>query len=315
MSGHPDAAELLEVFTDAGESLKEIAQFRAWWLWGMQESGHPLREKLALFWHNHFATSNAKVLNARLMFEQNVTIRKHALGRFRPSLIDMSKDTAMLVWLDSNQNRKGAPNENYAREVMELFSLGVGHYTEKDIQEAARALTGWHHSGGWDYNPRVAADTLTFEYHPAEHDDGPKTIFGKTGNWGGEDAAGVGCDNKWCAPFLTGKLYAYLVSETPPPEPLLAPLVEQFRNSDYDIAGLVKAMIGSRLFFSEHTYRKRVKWPVEYAPGAVPPGGPDRAPPGHLPAPLAQLGPGPFPPPNGEGWGSAPAAPTRAPPL
>src|SRR6187455_2574399 len=113
----------------------------------MLDYGHPLREKLALFWHNHFATSYAKVRSTKLICEQNVTIRKHALGKFRPFLLDMSRDTAMLVWLDSNRNVKGAPNENYAREVMELFSLGVGNYTEKDVQEAARAFTGWHTDG------------------------------------------------------------------------------------------------------------------------------------------------------------------------
>ena len=138
----PSSSELLN---ETGQFYNEPGNLRVWWLYAMLEGGHPLREKLALFWHNHFATSYAKVRSTKLMYEQNVTIRKHALGKFRPFLLDMSKDTAMLIWLDSNQNVKGAPNENYAREVMELFSLGVGNYTEKDVQEAARAFTGWHH--------------------------------------------------------------------------------------------------------------------------------------------------------------------------
>ncbi len=125
----------------------------------------------------------------------------------------------MLIWLDSNQNVKGAPNENYAREVMELFSLGVGNYTEKDVQEAARAFTGWHHD----------AEGLKFENKPRLHDDGEKTVLGKTGKWTGADVVRICCDQPACAKFLVGKLYAYLVSETPPPKGLLDPLVASFR--------------------------------------------------------------------------------------
>lgn len=302
MAGSPDAADLLTLYTDVGEYYKDVTQLRVWWLSMMIEGGHPLREKLALFWHNHFATSQSKIQNTRQMFDQNVTIRKHALGKFRPFLLDMSKDTAMLVWLDSNRNVKGAPNENYAREVMELFSLGVGHYTEKDIQEAARALTGWHHSGGWNYDPRTATDTLSFEFNKTLHDDGPKTIFGKTGNWGGEDVIRLCCDKEECATFLVGKLYAFLVSETPPPKALVAPLEAQFRKSDYDIADLVRTVLASKLFYSEHAYRKRVKWPVEYALGLIRSVVPDRAPLADIVDPLAKMGQVLFAPPNVKGW-------------
>ena len=124
----------------------------------------------------------------------------------------------MLKWLDSNQNVKGAPNENYAREVMELFSLGVGNYTEKDIQEAARAFTGWH------VDSRTDEDEDTFQFKPVLHDGGQKTVFGKAGNWNGDDIIRLCCDQPACARFLVGKLYAFLVSETPPPKGLLAPL-------------------------------------------------------------------------------------------
>ncbi len=258
----------------------------------MVEGGHPLREKLALFWHNHFATSFAKVRSSRLMYEQNVTIRKHALGSFPAFLLDMSKDTAMLVWLDSNRNIKGAPNENYAREVMELFSLGVGNYTEKDIQEAARALTGWHHN----------SDASAFEMNPEWHDDGEKTIFGHTGKWGGEDVVRLCCEHKACAKFLVGKLYTFLVSEARPPEELLAPLVDRFRKSNYDIASLLGTILASRLFFSPHAYHKRVKWPVEYALGAARAVVPGRVPLADLLEPLAKMGQVLFAPPNVKGW-------------
>lgn len=292
LTGEPDAAERLELLTETGQYYNEPSNLRAWWLYAMIESGHPLREKLTLFWHNHFATSYAKVRSTKLMYEQNVTLRKHALGQFRPFLLDMSKDTAMLVWLDSNRNVKGAPNENYAREIMELFSLGVGNYTEKDIREAARAFTGWHHD----------AEMTHFENNPALHDDGPKTVFGQTGNWTGADIVRLCCDHPACAKFLVGKLYTYLISETKPPAPLLEPLTERFRKSDYDIAALVNTMLASRLFYSDHAYRKRIKWPVEYAIGAVRAVTPNRVPLADLVPPLAQMGQVLFAPPNVKGW-------------
>src|SRR5581483_12012501 len=122
-------------------------QLRAWWLYRMLYTPHPLQEKLTLFWHNHFATSNAKVNNARFMLGQYELMRKHALGNFADLLQGMSRDPAMLIWLDGRDSKKGNPNENYARELMELFSLGIGHYSEKDIREAARAFTGWEIHG------------------------------------------------------------------------------------------------------------------------------------------------------------------------
>ena len=292
LAGEPGAADQLELLTETGQYYSDASQLRAWWLYSMIESGHPLREKLTLFWHNHFATSYAKVRSSRLMFEQNLILRKHALGAFRPFLLDMSRDTAMLVWLDSNRNVNGAPNENFAREVMELFSLGVGNYSEKDIQEAARAFTGWHH------DPEV----VRYEYNPDLHDSGPKTVFGQTGNWGGDDIVRLCCDRPSCAKFLVGKLYAFLVSETPPPKGLLAPLEERFRGSNYDIAELVRTMLGSAIFFSAHAYRKRIKWPAEYILGTVRAVVPDRVPLSDLVDPLAKMGQVLFAPPNVKGW-------------
>ena len=259
--GRPNAADLLPTLTDVGRVAAERddagAQLRGWWVYCMLEGGHPLREKLTLFWHNHFATSIAKVSRAELMFRQNALLREHALGRFGPLLHAVGRDGAMLVWLDSNGNVKGKPNENYAREVMELFSLGVGNYTEKDVREAARAFTGWH------------TDGVGFKFNAAAHDAGPKTVFGHTGNWDGTDVVRIILDQPACARFLVGKLYAFLVSETPPPKGLLEPLCESFRKSDYDVAALVRTMLASRLFYSEHAFRRRIKGPVEYALGAA----------------------------------------------
>src|SRR5262249_41066823 len=179
--GRPDAVEIMETLVDAGHlaALHDNAgdQLRGWWLYCMLQGGHPLREKMTLFWHNHFATSIAKVQDSNLMFRQNCLLRKHALDRFGPLLQAISRDGAMLVWLDSNSNVKGKPNENYARELMELFSLGVGNFTEPDIREAARAFTGW----------RTDGDRYFFDRR--FHDHGAQTFLGQTGAWGVGDVA------------------------------------------------------------------------------------------------------------------------------
>jgi hypothetical protein len=262
LRGRPGAEELVQTLTDVGRIAAarddDGQQLRGWWLYCMLHGGHPLREKLTLFWHNHFATSIAKVHEPALMFRQNCLLRQHALGKFGPFLQAISKDGAMLVWLDSNSNIKGKPNENYAREVMELFSLGVGHYTEKDIREAARAFTGWHTDGkGFKFNVRA-------------HDDGTKTVLGQTGAWDGGDVVRIVLEQPAAARFLVRKLYHFLISENAsPPDALLEPLCESFRKSDYDIAGLVKTMLASRHFYSGHAFRQRIKNPVEYVLGAV----------------------------------------------
>jgi uncharacterized protein (DUF1800 family) len=261
LNGQPGASDLVSTLNDTGRIAAtrdaEGGQLRGWWVYCMLQGGHPLREKLTLFWHNHFATSITKVRDPKLMFRQNGLFRERALGTFGPMLQAVSRDAAMLVWLDSNSNVKGKPNENYAREVMELFSLGVGNYTEKDIREAARAFTGWH------------TDGTGFRFNAAQHDDGEKTVLGKTGEWDGGAVVNIILEQPAAARFLVRKLYTTLVSETRAPDALLEPLCESFRASDYDIAALVKTVLASRLFYSDHAFRKRVKSPVEYALGAV----------------------------------------------
>ncbi len=231
---------------------------RAWWLFRMLHSPHPLQEKLTLFWHNHFATSNAKVNNAGYMIGQNELIRRNALGCFRTLLQEMSKDPAMMVWLDTNQSKKGMPNENYARELMELFSLGIGNYTEEDIREAARAFTGWEIKEG------------KFRFNRGQHDTGKKTVFGKSGRFGGEDIVNLCLEKPVAAQFIAGKLFRFFVSETIPATPeLLEPLAVRFRRSDYDIGDIVGVLLRSNLFFSEHAYRSRVKSPTDFCLGIV----------------------------------------------
>jgi uncharacterized protein (DUF1800 family) len=262
LRGRPHAADLVSTLIDVGRVAADRDEngesICGWWLYCMLQAGHPLREKMTLFWHNHFATSLAKVADPVLMFNQNCLLRKHALGKFGPLLQEVSRDGAMLVWLDSNSNVKGRPNENYARELMELFSLGVGNYTEKDVKEAARAFTGWH------------TDGRKFRFDARFHDDGTKTVLGRTGPWDGGDVVRIVLQQPAAARFLVRKLYQFFISENAaPPDELLEPLCESFRKTDYDIAQLLRTILSSRHFYSEHAFRQRIKGPVEYVLGAV----------------------------------------------
>lgn len=234
------------------------AELRAWWLLRILQTPHPLEERLTLFWHNHFATSNAKVRNLHFMFAQNQLLRRNALGSFRTMLAEISKDPAMMVWLDTNQNKKGAANENYSRELMELFSLGIGHYTEQDVREGARAFTGWEIDGD------------KFSFNASQHDDGSKKYLGQQGKFGGEDIVRICLEQDAAANYVTGKLFRFLISETIPPTPeLLGPLADRFRHSDYNLRELVETMLRSNLFFSPAAYRTQVKSPVDFAVGIV----------------------------------------------
>jgi hypothetical protein len=268
----------------------EAGHLPAWWLHVMLRTPHPLLEKITLFWHGHFATSSAKVTDPRLMYGQNALLREHALGSFRPMLHAMAKDAAMLIWLDSAVNRKAHPNENFAREVMELFCLGLGHYTEQDIKQAARSFTGWEVRRG------------RFFFNPYQHDSGEKLVLGTRGPFNGEDVLQILLEQPAAAEFLTGKLYRYLVSETLPGTPeLLAPLAEGYRQRDYDTAWLVGTILRSNLFFSDAVRRTRVKGPVELAVGLL------RALEATvntyaLAEDLAPLGQALFAPPNVKGW-------------
>ncbi|MBX9628806.1 MAG: DUF1800 domain-containing protein [Gemmataceae bacterium] len=263
LAGRPDPDDFAKTseFMASERSMPPGApqeRLSAWWLDRMLKTGHPLREKLTLFWHNHFATSNAKVQNARAMLGQYRLIREHALGSFRTMLTGMGTDPAMMVWLDTTMSVKGKPNENYARELMELFSLGIGHYSEGDIREAAKAFTGYEiDKGKGVFNRR-------------KHDAGTKTVFGKTGPFTGEDITRLCLELPASPRFIVTKLYRFLVNEADaPPDELLAPLAEQYRASGFDTGKLVSVILRSNLFFSPAAYRARVKSPVDFAVGIV----------------------------------------------
>ncbi len=237
----------------------------AWWLYKMAYTPHPLREKLTLFWHDHFATSNLKVNNTTYMLGQYDLMRQHAQGNFRTMLQGITLDPAMMVWLDTTDSRRGQPNENYARELMELFSLGIynpqrpnqANYTEQDIREAARAFTGYRIENGRG----VFRENL--------HDATEKRVLGQRGRFRGEDIVRVCLAQPACGYFIVGKLFQFLISETVQPTPqLIAPLATTFRRN-YDIGEVVEKMLRSNLFFSSQVYRTKIKSPVEYVVGIV----------------------------------------------
>ncbi len=258
--GQP-AADFAEQMDAMGERLgasASPARLRGIWLYRMIHTPRPLLERMTLFWHDHFATSIVKVVQPGPMQRQNALFRAHALGDFKAMLAAIGKDPAMLVWLDATASRRAKPNENYAREVMELFTLGRGRYTEGDIREAARAFTGRFVSGD------------RFSELPGQHDDGPKTILGKTGKFSGDDVPAILLDQPACAEFLAGKLFRQFVSEVDPPSPgLIAPLAEAFRASGYDVMAPVRLILRSNLFHDLAIRRRRVKGPVEFAVGTI----------------------------------------------
>ena len=269
---------------------------QGWWIYRMLAGGHPLVERLTLFWHDHFATSLDKVANLGLMHAQNELFRRFALGRFWDRdtgglLLAVSRDPAMLLWLDSNSNRRAAPNENYAREIMELFALGLGHYSEKDIQEAARAFTGWF------------VTRNEYRFVGSEHDTGEKTVLGRRGNWDGGDVVRIIAEQPAAAEFIVGKLYRYLVNENDPPAPdALAALAAGFRERENDQRWLVETLLRSNLFFLPAAHRQKIASPVDFTVGTARRLEGSRVSPAALAEVSSKLGQTLFHPPNVAGW-------------
>lgn len=228
----------------------ETQRLGYWWAQRMLLTRRPLEEKMALFWHGHFATSEEKVRDFRKMQLQNALFRQHATGNFRSLLIAVAKDPAMLSYLDAAVNVKGAPNENFAREIMELFTMGVGHYSEQDIREAARAFTGWNYQG------------VKFVRNPAQHDNDPKTVLGRTGNFDGVQVIDIILAQPVTAEFVAGKIYQYFVREELSPA-LRQQLGRLLRESNYEIAPFLETVFLSRDFYSESSVATRIKPPVE----------------------------------------------------
>jgi uncharacterized protein (DUF1800 family) len=242
---------------DAAVRSRQPERLKAWWLYRMLLTGDPLREKMVLLWHNHFATSNRKLEDLSLMRRQNDVFRTHALARFGELLAAVVHDPAMLLWLDAPANHKGHPNENLARELMELFTLGIGHYGETDVKEAARALTGW----------TVIDDKFVFR--PAQHDDGEKTILNERRAWDGEQLVEFLANQPPTADRLAWRLCRQFLGEGIAEPEHLASLADGLRRHDLDVAWGVETILRSELFLSNANIRRRVAEPAEFIVGTV----------------------------------------------
>jgi uncharacterized protein (DUF1800 family) len=268
---------------------------RAWWMSEILTTPTPLTERMTLFWHNHFVSSLQKVRVPQAMYRQNVLLRRCALGNFGAMLHAVAKDPAMIIYLDSATNRKGAPNENFAREVMELFTLGEGHYSEQDIKEAARAYTGW------SLEPR----TVDFKWRPFFHDDGVKTVLGKSGNFDGDAVLDILLAQPATAEFVVKKMWMEFVSpdtETPANRAEIQRIAAQFRGSHYEIKTALSGIFNSPRFWAPENRAVLVKSPVELVAGAVRQLGVGYGDPLPFVYATASLGQNLMAPPNVRGW-------------
>jgi len=270
---------------------REMLELRGWWLQRMARGPRPFQEKMVLFWHGHFATSAEKVRDPYYMWRQNELFRRFATDNWLRLLIEAGKDPAMLIWLDQAQSQKQHPNENFAREVMELFALGEGHYTERDISEGARALTGW------------SLDRIEqkYIYRPRIHDDADKTFLGRTGNLEGDDVIAQIVAQPQAARFITAKIWNYFAGQ-PPPDRLNDALAAVLRANGNFFKPFLRGMFRSEEFYGDDTVRNQVKSPVQWLVGSV------RMLECDLPPTIAswgmlrQLGQDLFAPPNVKGW-------------
>lgn len=282
MKMSPD--ERKEILKDLAANVKKL---NVDWLKVMGKADGQLREKMSLFWHGHFAVRVRGFAQVETYIN---TVRKYALSNFGDLLMMVSKEPAMLRFLNNVQNRKNSPNENFAREIMELFTLGRGNYTENDIKEAARAFTGWG----------IGSDEK-FELKTKQHDYGKKTVFGKTGNWEGEDVIKMILEKKETALFITRKIYAFFVNRKVD-ESRVADLAEKFYQSNYEIPELMKEIFSSSWFYEEENVGSQIKSPVELIVGLNRSFGISYDDANHLLALQRVLGQTLFFPPNVAGW-------------
>ncbi len=290
----PEAAEKIKreaTKENQMEDRQRTLEMQGWWFRRMHKTAAPLREKMTLFWHDHFATSIQKVKQPVLLIRQNELFRKNAFGSSKDLTQAILMDPAMMLYLDTQSSKKGMPNENFAREVMELFTLGEGNYTEQDIRESARALTGYQLN---------RANGKVF-HNKRQWDSTDKTVFGKTGPFTGKDIINLIFEKKESARFMSKKLWEFFVYENPPKGALDA-LSDSFQKSNFQTGPLLREIFLSKEFYAEASIRSQIKSPVQYLIGllkqleiANPPAGfPINA--------EQQLGQVLFMPPNVAGW-------------
>src|ERR671939_1874297 len=280
---HPeDAPEVEEdllqrYYIDAKESF-QLDGAQVGWVYRMATTQRPLEEKMALFWHGLFATGFNKCDDPRVITLQINMFRRHGLSNFQELLVELSRDPAMIYWLDNCQSRGNAPNENYGRELLELFSMGIGNYVEDDVKAAARAFTGWTLMPTLPRQPYGRFD-WEFEYRPDLHDDSEKTFLGETGRWNGEDIINIICKQPAAARFIARHMYDFFVADevpvpswrqTPPRDPEAINILEKaYFDSGYEIKAMLRALLTSEFFKAPSVRFAKVKSPAEMVAGLM----------------------------------------------
>ena len=295
--------------------MRELNSAGAYWMYRMVTTQNQLEEKLALFWHGLFATGYSKLNQASALVNQIDTFRRHSLGSFQAMLVELSKDPAMIIWLDNHDNHKDNINENYGRELLELFAMGVGNYTEEDIKECARAFTGWTLGNAEYMSTRASRDSIWpysrinwhFNYRDYDHDDGEKTFLGHTGNFNGEDIIAIIVEQEATARFISTRLFQYFAADevSPAGEAVIGEMMRSYFDSGHEIRSVLRTLFNSDYFKSEEARFARVKGPVELVVGAVRMAGTYREPTfgaDQLARHTMYMGQGIFQPPSVEGW-------------
>ena len=258
---------------------RDLAGASAYWMYRMISTKCPLEEKIALFWHGLFATGYAKLNQARALLNQIDMFRRCGLGNYRELLVELSKDPAMILWLDNNENHKGSINENYGRELLELFSMGIGNYSEEDIKEGSRAFTGWTMANAEYMAVRASKDSIWpysriawhFQYRDEDHDNGEKTFLGNTGNFNGEDIIDIIVQQEATARFVSTRLFQFFAADEVDAdgEEAIQEMMRCYFESGYEIRSMLRTLFHSDYFKSEEARFARVKGPVELMVGAM----------------------------------------------
>ena len=285
------------------------------WMYRMITTKNPLEEKMSLFWHSLFATGYVKLNQANALLNQIEMFRKYGLGNYATLLVELSKDPAMIIWLDNNDNHKEAINENYGRELLELFSMGIGNYSEQDIKECARAFTGWTLGNAEYMATRASRDSIWpysrinwhFQYRAYDHDDGEKTFLGETGNFNGQDIVDIIAKQEATARFVSTRMFQYFAADevNEDGEKVIDEMIKSYFDSGYEMRSVLRTLFNSEYFKSENARWARVKGPVELVIGAVRLAGSYREPtPGieQVARQAVYMGQGLLQPPSVEGW-------------
>ncbi|MCI0801734.1 MAG: DUF1800 domain-containing protein [Chloroflexi bacterium] len=259
--------------------LRDLPGSAAYWMYRMISTSCPMEEKIALFWHSLFATGYVKLNQARALLNQVDMFRRSGLGSFEELLVELSKDPAMIVWLDNNENHGSAINENFGRELLELFSMGIGNYTEDDVKECARAFTGWTLGNAEYMSIRAAKDSIWpygriawhFDYRREDHDDGEKTFLGETGRFNGEEIIAIIVKQEATARFVATRLFQFFGADevTEAGEAVIEEMMATYFSSGYQIRDMLRTLFHSGFFKSEDARFARVKGPVEMVVGAI----------------------------------------------